>query len=322
MTAPRPEIVFHINLPDLSDWRDQTRLSFFARLATICEAHDLKVQIVNRAAELTKRQIAAPDGKLHIVEDGQVTGEGWLNAALAYLLGFWHLDPLGVLAESSAKSETYAPSSVSQDEAQVFFRGLRQRFVQARLSRYNPPRARDASLPQGSVAVFLQGELPFRAGQCDLRMHEIILAACKGAGARPVIVKPHPLSPKGCAFAIAKAADEGAVFDLFDGNIHDLLASCAVTVSANSAAAIEGFLHRKPAILFGRSDFESLVTRVHQPADFPQALHHALTTERRYAKMIHWYFTRHTLEVAAPDFEARVLDVFAKVGFGRARLGL
>jgi hypothetical protein len=51
-------------------------------------------------------------------------------------------------------------------------------------------------------------------------------------------------------------------------------------------------------------------------------LHQALTTERRYAKMIHWYFTRHTLEVASPDFEARVLDAFAKVGFGRDRLGL
>lgn len=322
MTAPRPEIVFHINLPDLSAWRGQTRLGFFARLADLCEGHGWQVHVINRAAELTKCQTAAPDGKLHIVEDGQVTGEGWLNAALAYLLGFWHLDPQGVLAESIAKSATYDPSSVDQDEAQAFFKGLRQRFVQTRLSRYNPPRTRDSSLPQGSIAVFLQGDLPFRSGQCDLRMHEIILATCKGAGGRPVIVKPHPLSPKGCAYAVAQAADEGAVFNLFDGNIHDLLSTCAVTVSANSAAAMEGFLHRKPAILFGRSDFETLVTRVHQPAEFPQALHHALTTERRYAKMVHWYFTRHTLEVAAHDFETRVLDAFAKVGFGRDRLGL
>ena len=42
---------------------------------------------------------AVPDGKLHIVEDGAAEGEGWLNAALAYLLGFWHLDPQGILAK-------------------------------------------------------------------------------------------------------------------------------------------------------------------------------------------------------------------------------
>jgi hypothetical protein len=170
--------------------------------------------------------------------------------------------------------------------------------------------------------VLLQGKTPYRMGQCDVPQHEIILAACRAAAGREVVVKRHPQSISEGAWTIAKAADAGAAFQLFEGNIHDLLAACSVTVSINSAAAMEGFLHRKPAILFGQSDFESLVTRVHQPADFPQALHQALTTERRYAKMIHWYFTRHTLEVASPDFEARVLDAFAKVGFGRDRLGL
>lgn len=61
-------------------------------------------------------------------------------------------------------------------------------------------------------------------------MQDIILAACRGANGRPVIVKPHPLSVMDCARAMAKAADAGAVFDLFEGNLHDLLESCAVTV--------------------------------------------------------------------------------------------
>lgn len=319
---PRAGLVFHINLSDLSAWRRARRLTFFQRLAEICEAQGLSYEVRQREASLMRPHRAVPDGKLHIVEDGAAEGEGWLNAALAYLLGFWHLDPQGILADSAARHARFAPRQVDQTEAQVFFRKLRRRFVTPRLTRYNPTSARAADLPVGAIAVFLQGKTPCRNGQCQVDMHEIILAACKGAGPRPVVVKPHPLSLHDCALAISRAAELGARFQLFDGNIHDLLATCAVTVSANSAAAIEGFLHRKPAILFGRSDFESLVTRAHAPEEFPAALEAALAANWRYPKMLQWYFTRHTLEVAAPEFEDRVFAAFASVGYTRDRLGL
>ena len=211
---------------------------------------------------------------------------------------------------------------MDQTEAQVFFRRLRRRFVTLRLTRYNPTSARAADLPEGAIAVFLQGKTPCRSGQCQVDMHEIILAACKGAGPRPVVVKPHPLSLPDCALAISRAAELGARFQLFDGNIHDLLATCAVTVSANSAAAIEGFLHRKPAILFGRSDFPSLVEQARDEADFPRALEAALARHWPFGKMLHWYYSRHALELAAPDFEERAFVAFARVGFPKERLGL
>ena len=322
MIGARPEIVLHINLQDLTGWRGRERLGFFNRVATLCEANDLPCRAIPRHAALTKRQQAAPDGHLHLVEDGRMMGEGWLNAALAYLLGFWHLDPCGVLAESGARTARYAPHEVPIDAAQAFFKTLRRRFVTPRHSRYAQPRQRDNSLPDGSVAVFLQGSKPCKDGQCDVPAQEMILAACRGSGGRPVVVKPHPLSVTECAHAIARAADQGAVFEVFDGNIHDLLARCAVTVSANSAAAMEGFLHRKPAILFGQSDFESLVTRVHDPDGFAEALQSALSADGRYAKMLYWYFTRHTLDITAPDFEDRLWATFAKVGFPRERFGI
>jgi hypothetical protein len=322
MTVTPPEIVLHINLEDLSNWRQHKRLAFFDRVACLCETYHLPYRVVSRHPDLTRSCRGASDGRLHLVEDGRVQGAGWLNAAVAYLLGFWHLDPSGVLADSSARFDRYTPRSVDWDSANAYFKALRQRFVTPRLSRYNPPRTRDAALPQGSIAVFLQGRTPYKAGQCDVPMHEIIVAACQQANGRAVVVKPHPLSIIDCARAMAQAADAGARFSVFEGNIHDLLASCAVTVSVNSAAAMEGFLHRKPAILFGRSDFESLVTRVTQPEGFGRGLHEALSTERRYAKMMYWYFTRHCLDTDADDFESRLFVGFDKVGFGRARFGV
>lgn len=318
----RPQIIFHINLADPSAWRTRRRLSFFTRLAEICERLGIPFKVCPRDAALTRPQDITPDGCLHIVEDGGVSGEGWLNAALGYLLGFWHLDPNGVLADSAARTAIYAPRSIDLDAAQDYFKSMRRRFVNTRLTRYNPTREADVTLPQGSIAVFLQGNTPYLAGQCAVPMCEIIAAACRVAQDRPVVVKPHPLSVKECALAIAKAADMGAAFRVFDGNIHDLLHSCAVTVSVNSAAAMEGFLHRKPAILFGRSDFEGLVSRAHTPDDFPHALELALTKDWRFAKMVYWYFTKHTIEVDAPDFEDKVFERFAQVGYPRARLGV
>lgn len=322
MSPARPEIVLHINLADLSTWRTRERLGLFRQIADLCDAHDLPFSVVHRAASLTKACVAQPDGRLHIVEDGRVCGEGWLNAALAYLLGFWHLDPHGILALSAARTHRFNPREVPDALSAAFFTTLRQRFVKPRHSRYHQPRDRDKTLPEGAIAVFLQGKKPFADGQCSLAMHEMILAVTRGAGGRPVVVKPHPLSVTDCAYAIARAADQGAVFDVFDGNIHDLLATCAVTVSANSAAAMEGFLHRKPAILFGDSDFESLVTRVHRPEDFATALDSALAAKWRFRKMLFWYFSRHTLDLTAPDFHDRLFATFDRAGFSRKRLGL
>ena len=322
MTAPPPEIVFHINLADVSGWRRNRRLGFFTRVAEICESHALPISVIHRDPALTQPNHAASDGKLHLVEDGRCQGEGWLNAAVAYLLGFWHLDPHGVLADSSARNARFTPDAVDGDKAASYFKALRQRYTKPRLSRYNQPRTRNADLAPGAIAVFLQGNTPYRAGQCDVPMQDIILAACRGADGRPVIVKPHPLSVMECARAMAKAADAGAVFDLFDGNIHDLLESCAVTVSANSAAAMEGFLHRKPAILFGRSDFASLVTRAQHPDAFPAALQAALTADWRFGKMLYWYFSQHALDTTAADFEDSLFSRFAQVGFARQCFGL
>jgi hypothetical protein len=136
-----------------------------------------------------------------------------------------------------------------------------------------------------------------------------------------VVVKPHPQVPEEAAGPIAAARAAGARFQVTQANVHDVLAACAVTVSVNSAVAMEGFLHRKPAILFGRSDFPSLATAATE-AEFPKALEAALAARWPYARMLHWYFSRHTLELSAPDFEDRALAAFARVGFPRARLGL
>lgn len=322
MASSRPEIRFHINPHEADSWRGRERLAIFTRAAETCAAHGLPFRALPRPAGEMSRQQAAADGHLHLVENGRMEGEGWLNTGLAYLLGFWHLDPHGIQAESSARDAVFIPREVPLEPAQAFFRTLRRRFAKARLSRFNQPKALAGDLPEGCIALFLQGRAPYQAGHCALPMDQMITAVCAGAGGRPVVVKAHPKAVEDGAAAMARAAATGARFAVTEANVHDLLAAAAVTVSVNSAAAMEGFLHRKPALLFGQSDFASLSVRATGREDFAQALETALSGDWRFAKMLYWYYSRFTLDLTAADFDDRLFATFARVGFSRDRLGL
>lgn len=319
MTA-RPEVHFHINPRQADNWRGSKRLAIYTRLAEMCEAHGLTFRALARPwSEMEPREGEA-DGNLHIVENGRMRGQGWLNTALAYLQGFWHLDPQGIQAESLAAAAVFDPQEVDEVAAQAFLHQLQQRFVLPRQSRFHQPRQVATDLPEGAVALFLQGRSAYHAGRCKLPMDRMILAVSQGAGGRPVLVKPHPQQPEEGGEALDRAIAMGARVTVTEANVHDVLAAAAVTVSVNSAVAMEGFLHGKPAILFGRSDFPSLVTRATGVEDFPQALEAALSARWPYAGMLHWYFSRHALELEAADFEERAIAAFATVGFSRERL--
>lgn len=323
MTEPaRPEIHFHINPREAHDWRGRDRLALFTRLAEMCEAHGLVFRALSHPSEEMQPREGVADGNLHIVENGRMRGAGWLNAATAYIRGFWHMDPRGVQAESTAREAVFDPQGVDGAAADSFFQDMQERFVIPRRSRFRQPRAVADGLPEGAVAIFLQGRSAYHAGRCKLPMDRMILGVVAGAGGRAVLVKPHPQAQDEGEAAIARARTMGAQVQVTNANVHDVLAAAAVTVSVNSAVAMEGFLHRKPAILFGRSDFPSLVTQARDAADFPAALEAALSAHWPYPEMLHWYFGQHTLELSAPDFEDRALAAFARVGFPRERLGL
>lgn len=263
----------------------------------------------------------APDGDLHIVDNGTFTAPGYLNACTAYLKDFWHLDPQGVLAESSIGALPYDPAQVDKPAADAFAAQLHTRFAAARKSRYRQPDTRE-TLPQGAIAVFLQGPSPHNLGHAHCSVAQMLQAVALGAGGRPVLVKPHPLKQAMGAAQIAAARAKGLALQATDANVHDILACAAVTVSINSAVALEGFQHGKPAIVFGKSDFHHFVETVRAPQDFPTALAAALTRRQDHARALYWYFGQHCLWLDAPDLKARLLATFARAGFDAHRLGL
>lgn len=315
-------VVLHLPEKYGASFRTVKHLALYPRIEAALLARGAKVVIEGRPARLFEGALLPGDGDLHIVENGRARGPGYLNATLAYFEGFWHLDPAGVLAESAIGRMAFDPAQVSREKAERFFAAMQARFAATRSSRYGQARAAVQEIPQGAIAVFLQGPAPQSRGHAHCSYREMLRCVAEGAAGRPMVVKAHPLKREMGQAQIAAIRAEGHALIETDANVHDILRRAAVSVSVNSAAALEGFLHGTPAILFGRSDFHHFAETVQDPRAFPQALRAALASRRDYALAFQWYFAERCLCLDAPDFEARLLATLAASGFDAARLGL
>ncbi len=321
------KVVFHLPSQFLDSFLESPHLTLFQKIHEVVLSRGGQIEVRRRhealrSADYTDCSEYLEADNLHIVENGMVQQANVLNTALAYLPPYFHLDVQGALAESSAGKAMYNSADVNAVRARSHFRSLQDRFVVPRRSRYGQ-KGGVADISEGCIAVFLQGDNPHRQGTAFCDNETLLRTVAQHAGDRKIVVKAHPMSKQlSDAQLVLKLLQEGLPIEPSDANVHDILSQCAVTVSYNSAVAIEGFLHGKPAVLFGKSDFHHVVETVRKPAEFPEALTAALGSHVDYAKYLHWYFSQ--FSVSAEDFtlEEKVLRIFDAAGFSAGRLGL
>ena len=63
----------------------------------------------------------------HILDHGRLRHPRALNAGVAYVYPFWHLDPWGIRAFSSIAEKTFDPASIPPGPARAFADRLRGR---------------------------------------------------------------------------------------------------------------------------------------------------------------------------------------------------
>lgn len=311
MTA---KLVLHLPDHERAALEASKMASLYPRLKRMIEQRGGTVEIAPRFPPKVR------DGNLHVVDNARKPHPDVLISALAYLDGCWHLDPKGVLADSSIAARRFDPETVDQVEAEAYVARLRARFSDQRNSRYHQKKAVEEIDPEG-IVVFLQGPPPYRRGHAYMGLDEMLRTVMEGAGGRPVYIKPHPIRKDEGLQVIKGLKEQGYKPIKTNANVHDLLRQAAVTVSANSAASLEGFLHGTPTLLFARADFDQVAGTVRTPADFAPALEQAVTGKRDYTDFLYWYFSQ-CLWLDDPDFEAQVLRRFSEIGFDADRLGL
>ncbi len=292
---------------------------FYQRVLAILRGCGATTAILHRDYDVLR---AGVDGaSFDLVHNGGLNRVQALNLAPAYLAGFYYADPKGIYHESSITAKTFRPEAVDAKYARPFADQLRLKWVVGRKSRHPQPEAQ-TSFGQGHIAIFLQDWSDPVERARYMTADQMVKTVVKGAGGRPVIVKPHPRNS-------ARETDRIRTWltrnhpdvVITDANIHDILAGASATVSISSSVALEGMLHRVPAILFGRSDLHHCAETVKTPADWPRALQNALAHDWPYDAFLLWFLRRQNLDAGRPLID-RVLDRMVAQGADLAALGI
>ncbi len=298
------DIVFHVPRSWLGFGGAGLR-PFYLRLTEGLKARGVAFDVVILDRETLSETVAA-DEAMHVVHHGRYAHPRVRNADVAYIYPFWNFDPQGIRAFSSIAQKPFIQDDIDPDIARPFFRRLRQRNVQGRRSRYEQPEAVTALKPV-KASVFLQSEGHRVVGEtCYLDRWQMLEAVCASVDG-PVVVKPHPRDvDPATRDGLRDLCDRFAHLTVSDGNIHDLIAASERVVTINSAVGIEAYLHRKPVVLCGQSDFHHIADVARSEADLTAVLKRP-PRKRAYDRFVWWYFADQCLSSTDPDLVDRML---------------
>ena len=299
------QAVLHIPLHLRRDFDRRPPSQFYKRLSNALIERDYSVSLDPYERRGWQR-IDPDDGRLHFVNNGNLQQRNVLNTAIAHLDHFWQVDPKGVLCDSSIKDEVFDPTSIDKKAAWAFFQRLRKDYAFARKSRYGQPKD-VAEVPRGVIAVFLQGASHITDRARKFSTPDMIRSVAKGAGDRPILVKPHPLKVADEDLkAVADLKASGVNIDISEANVHDLLAAAFVTVSISSACSFEGFLHKTPAVLYGHSDFHHFAESLGDLDGFEDAMARARARRGGYSGYVYWFLRNHCVWTRERNFWAKI----------------
>lgn len=319
-TPPRARIVFH--LPGSVLVGEEPLKPFYRKLREGLQARGALVDFVVHDREALNEELAA-DADFHILDHGTLRHPRALNAGIAYVFPFWHVDPWGIRAAASIAAAGFDPGEVDRGAAIHFADRLYARLADKRTSRYPQPEARE-DFPRGCIAVFLQSEAHRGVAEtCYLDRSAMLEALVARDDPRPLVVKIHPRDKtQATQDWLAGLAARDARVIVTQANIHDILAVASICVTINSAVGLEAMVHKVPVVLCGSADFHHCAVTVRDRSAMAGAIAAAGATERPFARYLYWYFKLNCLSSGSPTLIDDFLGRIAATGFDVRRFGL
>ncbi len=306
-----------LHIPEAIRAKAWAMRQFYGRLAEALTAEGAEVVLTNHDPDSAEARVNAEPG-LHIVHHCRLRHPRVLNAGKAYIEPFFTLDPWGYRLFSSIAAAKFVAGPDPAKDAAVFD-DIHARMVEGRKSHYTQPEV-VIDVPKGCIAVFLQTEENRDVGEtCHLSFRQMIKALLDRDDPRPIVVKPHPKEKNIESLDwLTRKARKDPRLQMFVGNIHDLLAGCAVVVTINSAVGIEALLHQKPVVLCGDTDFHHICEMVRQRQGMDAAIARAEARQAAgqwpYQAYIGWYYGRMCHDPRASDFGTRVMEKLRAMG--------
>ncbi len=255
---------------------------------------------------------AATDGggHLHILmEDRPLYGPGVFHAVPSYLRGYWYFDEVATRNNSSLRLANFDQRHVAQGYADRFVARLHGQFAAKNFSKFQQAVPGSEPVAKGCLAFFAQDFKPPRFHVHHMTVPQMIDAAIAAKGARALYIKPHPNNTAAELATLTGYHDPVAGVFVTWASIHDLLAACDCVLTLTSAVAFEGFMHRKPAVLGGQTDFHHNAITLTNPTQMAAAIDMALAKPWPHARYLVWFLRQQLFE----DHEKSLPHLLARV---------
>jgi len=283
-------------------------------LAAHAAAQGWGIEVVTFSPQGQDHAVANPR-HLHVfMDDRPVYARNAVHSVPGYLQGYWYFDEIGSRNNSLQRLRKFDPRPMSMDWAREFHGQLVRKFVDGNLTKFLQADRGTTALQRGSLAFFAQDFKPPRHHRHHLQVPEMIAATIAAKGIRPLYIKPHPNQTLEEMEVLGRFHDPNAGVHLTHASIHDLLAAADCVLTVTSAVGFEAFLHRKPVVLGGQTDFWQNAITLTDRARMPQAIDAALARAWPHEKFLVWFLRQNCLE-DSPASVPQVLDRLARKGF-------
>ena len=288
-------------------------------LAAHAAGQGLAVELVEFSPEGQDRAIAQ-GGHTHVfLDDRPAYGPNAFHCVPSYLHGFWFFDEVGSRNNSLMRMHKFDPRPMAGDYAKRVHAELVARFVTANLSKF-PQAERGAALEAGCLAFFAQDFKAPPHHRHYMSVVQMIEAAIAAKGPRRLYIKPHPNNTVDELAALASYHNPQAGVEVCLASIHDLLAAADCVLTLTSAVGFEAFLHKKPVVLGGQTDFWQNAVTLTNPDRMGDAIAASMARDWPYEKFLVWYLKQMCVEDALWALP-RMLEKLHRKGFGWADPG-
>lgn len=300
-------LIFHAR-PKLATSLSEGRFKFLSALAAHARAQGLELHLTHFSRE---GQRLAMDDDLHfhiLLDDMPGYALNCMYCVPSYFRGFWFFDEVGTRNNSTQRIERFRPEMVDEGQARAFFRRLHRRHIDQNRSRLPQPPTGQALEP-GALCLFVQGfnDQPYHRHY--MSAPEFIEAAIAAKGARRLYIKAHPAQKPEELAVVQGYHDPANGVEVIDASIHDMLPIAHCILTLTSAVGIEAFIHQKPVVLGGQTDFWQNAITLTDPAKLAEAIDAATSRDWPYQQFLYWFFQDKLVEDSAdslPEALARL----------------
>jgi CDP-glycerol glycerophosphotransferase (TagB/SpsB family) len=308
-----PTLFFHARA-QLALGMEQRRFKLLTALAdhALAQGWQLRLQRILPGAH----EIAATAPQhLHVfMEDRGFYAPNIFHSTPGYLRGFWFFDEIGNRNNSKQRFAQFNPRGVPKHRAEAFFAELSSKVIAQNSSKFTQPAPDDHAIEPGSLAFFAQDFATPKHHRHFMSVPAMIEATIAAKGARRLYIKPHPNQSFQELETLAAYDDPAKGVHLVVASIHDLLRACDVVLTLSSAVGFEAFLHRKPVILGGETDFWQNALTLTDPNRMAAAIEAALSRDWPFEAFLYWYLQGYCVQDRAAALP-RVLAALHRRGY-------